>query len=74
MTRVIIYANEGKILTNGEVYGKQIFLADGVSEDDFYEITEDEYHKIMADEATSDIDEETKLKARAYDIITGVKK
>jgi hypothetical protein len=74
MTRVIIYANEGKILTNGEIYGKQIFLADGVSEEDFYEITEEEYHKIMADEATPETDEETKLKARAYDIIIGVEK
>ncbi len=74
MTRIIIYANEGKVLTNGEVYGKQIFLADGVSEDDFYEITEDEYHKIMADEATPETDEETKLKARAYDIIIGAEK
>lgn len=46
-TRKIIYADEGKILTNGEIYGKQIFLADGVNETDFYEITEEEYEKIM---------------------------
>ena len=42
-TRTIIYADDGKILTNGEIYGKQIFLAEGVSEDGFYEITEEEY-------------------------------
>ena len=73
-TRIVLYANEGKVLTNGEIYGKQVFLADGVSESDFYEITEDEYHKIMADEAISetDADAETKLKARAYDIVIGV--
>ena len=46
-TRKIIYADEGKILTNGEIYGKQIFLAEGVSEADFYEITEAEYEKIL---------------------------
>ncbi len=46
-TRKIIYADEGKILTNGEIYGKQIFLADGVSESDFHEITEEEYKKIV---------------------------
>jgi hypothetical protein len=45
--RTVIYADEGKILTNGEVYGKQIFLAEGVSEDSFYEITEEEYEKKM---------------------------
>ena len=50
--RTVIYADEGKILTNGEIYGKQIFLADGVSEYDFYEITESEYEEIMRYENT----------------------
>lgn len=46
-TRKTLYADGGKILTNGEIYGKQIFLADGVSETDFYEITEEEYKRVM---------------------------
>lgn len=46
-TRKIIYADEGKVLTNGEIYGKQIFLADGVSEAEFYEISEAEYEEIV---------------------------
>ena len=49
-TRKILYADEGKILTNGEIYGKQIFLAEGVSEDEFCEITEEEYNAIIAKE------------------------
>jgi hypothetical protein len=48
MKRKVIYASEGKILTNGEIYGKQIFLAEGVSEDSFYEISEEEYNALMA--------------------------
>lgn len=52
--RKVIYAEDGKILTNGEIYGKQIFLAEGVSEGDFYEITEEEYQQKMA-EAEADL-------------------
>ena len=50
-TRTVIYAEDGKVLTNGEIYGRQIFLADGVSESDFHEITDEEYQKIL-DEQT----------------------
>ena len=46
-TRKIIYADEGKILTNGEIYGRTIFLAEGVDEKDFHEITEAEYEEIL---------------------------
>ena len=46
-TRKIIYADEGKILTDGEIYGRQIFLAEDVSEADFHEITEAEYEAIL---------------------------
>ena len=50
-TRQIIYADEGKILTNGEVYGKIIYLADGVSAEDYREITDKEYANLLAAEA-----------------------
>lgn len=48
--RKIIYADAGKVLTNGKIYRKQIFLAEGVSETDFHEITEEEYESITAEQ------------------------
>ena len=49
-TRTIIYADEGKVLTDGVTYGKQIYLGDDVDESLFYEITDEEYAVIMAEQ------------------------
>jgi hypothetical protein len=42
-----IVASEGMILTNGEIYGTKIYLANGVDVNSFYEITIEEYHRIL---------------------------
>lgn len=46
----ILYAHDGMIYTNGEVYGVQIHLADGVDRNSFYEITMEEYDRILAEQ------------------------
>ena len=46
-TRIVIYADEGKWLTDGKTYGKQIYLAEGVDPATFYEITDEEYAQIL---------------------------
>lgn len=55
--RTIIYADEGKILTDGKEYGKQIYLAEGVSADSYYEITEQEYAEIEERERLANMPE-----------------
>ena len=49
-TRLILYADEGKILTNGEIYGKEIFLAEESDSSKFYEISEAEYAQKLAEQ------------------------
>jgi hypothetical protein len=46
-TRKVLYADAGKVLTNGEIYGTRIYLAEGMGADDFYEIGAEEYAAIM---------------------------
>lgn len=46
MARVKMKATEGMIYTNGETYGREIFLGTGDSPDNWWEITEAEYNKI----------------------------
>lgn len=52
--RTSIKAKEGYILTNGEVYGTEIFLAEGMSAEDFHEIPKEEYERMMEEEAKND--------------------
>ena len=44
--QIIINANEGMYLTNGETYGKTVILPKDADAYSWYEISEDEYSKI----------------------------
>ena len=48
MSRIILTADEGKIYTNGEIYGKQIYLAEGASAESFRQVTLEEYLESIA--------------------------
>ena len=43
-------AAEGMTLTNGEAYGKEIYLGKNDSADNWHEITDAEYEKIVAEQ------------------------
>ena len=50
--RTSIKARDGMVLTNGEIYGTEIFLADGLKAEDFHEITRAEYDALIAEAET----------------------
>ena len=55
MERQTLIASDGMVLTDGEIYGREIYLAEGVNADAFHEITEAEYEQIVnSEEATAD--------------------
>ena len=48
MERIKLIASEGYVLTNGEAYGKEIYLGIYDSPENWHEITDAEYEEIMA--------------------------
>lgn len=53
--RVVLYADEGKVLTNGsEVYGKILYLSDDSNIEEYHEIPEAEYEAILEAEKPTD--------------------
>ena len=54
MARTILTASEGYVLTDGEIYGTMIFLAEGRSAEEFHEISREEYERIMKEQEVRD--------------------
>ena len=48
---ILLVADKGMVVTNGETHGEVIRLAEGMSDEGYYEITREEYEDIMAKEA-----------------------
>ena len=46
ITVTVIKASEGHYLTDGEIYGKEIYLAPNQSAENFHEITDAEYEAL----------------------------
>ena len=49
--QTLLEASEGKILTNGNAYGKIVALGAGDKAENWYEITTEEYEKILEKES-----------------------
>lgn len=47
--RIVLFADEGKVLTDGKTYGTQIFLGENDVADNYREITVEEYKAIEAE-------------------------
>ena len=50
-----IQATNGMMLTNGEIYGRTIYLGQSLKKEDFYEITVEEYKKIIEKEGENEL-------------------
>lgn len=50
-----IEADEGMYLTNGETYGKTIYLGKNDSAENWTEITEAEYEQLMAEKEEAEV-------------------
>ena len=50
MSRKILKASDGMVLTNGEIYGYEIYLGDGMDAEKFKEIPDEEYKRLTEEE------------------------
>ena len=46
----VLKADNGKVVTDGQIYGKTVILPDNRSETEFHEISESEYNEIVKEQ------------------------
>lgn len=61
----VLIADEGMVLTDGECYGKRIYLGENRSSSEFWQISQEVYEKLQAEE------EEQLTAEEALNIIMG---
>ena len=59
ITQIILKAEEGFYLTNGETYGKTIILPESADISLWHEITEEEYEVILSNQEVNETNEPT---------------
>lgn len=55
ITRIKLTASEGMVLTDGENYGKEVFLAEDADAGAWHEITQEEYDELTEQESEPDV-------------------
>ena len=53
--RKSLIAKDGYVLTNGEIFVKIVDLAEGTSGENWQEITDEEYQKILKEQEENDL-------------------
>lgn len=69
--RITLIADEGYVYTDGKIYGSVIYLAEGVSADNFKQIPREEYEQMLnADESelATEEDYQNALKEMGVDV------
>lgn len=54
MKRIVLKAAEGMVFTNGQVFGKTVYPSDNDSPENWYEIRQEEYERIMKERESLD--------------------
>lgn len=67
MARIVLRSRTGYLLTNGQVTGHTIYLADGENPEDYVQISEDDFFSSIEDPASAD-DYQEALRAMGVDV------